>query len=227
MGTQRVKLEDASVNKKNALGVPIDDIQLMPPNLKIWAERDYTQENGLEKGKVEKNNIIGAEGASLGSDDKITVYSEWLDQDGTLLPEGLGAVKGEQYGLTGRLAKVEGADTLKAVATGDLAEFPIAPGRHTQVLRVKDNLTASEHFYIHVTGTPKTGSNKDAGGAADKPDFSTANTSEGLAGRPKNITPFLTPQYDENTHSLSTSLCFALRAAMLCKNAFLHFCGNF
>ncbi|MFO1369525.1 MAG: RHS repeat-associated core domain-containing protein [Marinagarivorans sp.] len=189
IGTQRVQLKDASTNAGSSLNVPIDDIVLRPPNLKIWAERDYTQDSGLNKGKEEKNNIIGAEGASLGSDDKIIVYSEWLDADGTPLPEGLGADKGAAFGLTGRLAKVVGSNTLQSVAAGSLAEFPIAPGLNTQVLRLKDNLTSSEHFYIHVTGTAKN----------EKPDFSTPSNSESLAGRPQKITPFLTPQFDENS----------------------------
>jgi hypothetical protein len=163
---------------------------LMPPNLKIWAERDYTHENGLEKGKEERNNLIGAEGGALASDDLVTVYTEWFDEEGRPLPEGLGADKGEQFGLTGRLAKISGPDQVTAAAHGELANFAIAPGRSTQVLRVKDNFTTPEHFYIHVNGKQKD----------EKPDFATAGgaAEPPLDTRPKNPTPFLTPLYDEN-----------------------------
>ena len=189
MGTKRVQLNDASQNVAGYLSLPVEDITLSPPKLKVWAERNYTQAQGLKQGSQENNNIIGAEGAALASDDLVTIYTEWYDEEGRTLPEGLGVDNGEQYGLTGRLAKVVGQGQLAAVAQGGLAEFPIAPGRHTQVLRIRDNLTAPEHFYIHVTGTQKN----------EKPDFGAAGPSsdEPMDTRPKMLTPFLTPQYDE------------------------------
>jgi RHS repeat-associated protein len=189
MGTQRLQLNDASQNAAGYLSLPVDDITLSPPRLKVWAERNYTQEQGLQQGKEERNNIIGAEGAALASDDLVTIYTEWYDEFGLPLPEGLGVDNGEQYGLTGRLAKVVGQDQLAEVAQGGLAEFPIAPGRHTQVLRIRDNLTAPEHFYIHVTGTQKN----------ENPDFGAAGPSsdEPMDTRPKMLTPFLTPQFHE------------------------------
>jgi hypothetical protein len=190
MATQRVQLNDASQNAAGFLSLPVKDMVLMPPNLKIWAERDYTHENGLEKGKEERNNLIGAEGAALTSDGRVTVYTEWFDEEGRPLPEGLAADNGEQFGLTGRLAKISGPDQITAVAHSELANFAIAPGRNTQVLRVTDNLTTPEHFYIHVNGKQKD----------ENPDFATAGAAAEppLDTRPKNPTPFLTPLYDEN-----------------------------
>ena len=44
---------------------------MAPPNLKIWAERDYDIKAGLEKGEVRKDQIIGFEGAALTSDKAI------------------------------------------------------------------------------------------------------------------------------------------------------------
>lgn len=79
-----------------------------PPNLRIWAERDYNIDKGMTQGESRDGNIIGAEGAGMQSDQQIVVYSEWLAHDGSALPEGLSAVDGAQYGLTGRLAKVAG-----------------------------------------------------------------------------------------------------------------------
>jgi hypothetical protein len=194
MATQRTQLQDASQNEGGALNVPLQDMTLMPPNLKVWAERDYTQEYGLEQNSQQKNNIVGAEGAGLSSDDRITIYTEWFDEEGRALPEDLGKDNGEQYGLTGRLAKVATENVLTPVSGvtpkgSDLANFPIAPGRQTQVLRLSDNLTTPEHFYIHVSGTQKD----------ESPNFGTSPEREGvLATRPKNVTPFLTPLYDEN-----------------------------
>ncbi|WP_323816513.1 hypothetical protein [Cellvibrio sp. NN19] len=191
MGTQRIQLGDASKNAGSMLSVKMDDTYLQPPNLKIWAERDYTQTSGLNQGDQLKNNIIGMEGASLDTDDIIRVYTEWLDEEGRPLPEGLGADNGEQYGLTGRLAKVGAPNQLVGVAAGSLANFPIAPGMNTQVLRLRDNLTAPEHFYVHVVGMQKD----------ENPDFGTDPTeAPPLDTRPKNATPFLVPIYDENKH---------------------------
>jgi hypothetical protein len=193
MATQRTQLQDASQNEGGALNVPLQDMTLMPPNLKVWAERSYDVDDGLTQGE-DRHYLIGAEGAALTSDTYIRVYTEWLDEEGRALPEDLGKDNGEQYGLTGRLAKVATENVLTPVSgftsTGsDLANFPIAPGRNTQVLRLNDNLTTPEHFYIHVSGTQKD----------ESPDFGTSPEREGiLATRPKNVTPFLTPLYDEN-----------------------------
>lgn len=133
-GTARVQLKSAAQNASGLLDVVVPTITLLPPNLKIWAERDYTVEQGLTKGE-ERNYTIGNEGASLTSDTSIRVYSEWLDEDGRPLPDELGENLGKQYGLTGRLAKVVGTNILRGTAIGDdMAEFAIAPGRNTQVL---------------------------------------------------------------------------------------------
>ncbi len=192
MATQRTQLQDASQNEGGALNVPLNDMTLMPPNLKVWAERSYEVEDGLTKGE-DRHYLVGAEGAALTSDTYIRVYTEWLDEEGRALPEDLGKDNGEQYGLTGRLAKVATENVLTPVSgfssTGsDLANFPIAPGRNTQVLRLNDNLTTPEHFYIHVSGTQKD----------ENPDFGTGTAEGILATRPEKITPFLAPLYDEN-----------------------------
>jgi hypothetical protein len=192
MATQRTQLQDASQNEGGALNVPLNDMTLMPPNLKVWAERSYEVEDGLTKGE-DRHYLVGAEGAALTSDTYIRVYTEWLDEEGRALPEDLGKDNGEQYGLTGRLAKVATENVLTPVSgfssTGsDLANFPIAPGRNTQVLRLNDNLTTPEHFYIHVSGTQKD----------ESPDFGTGTAEGILATRPEKITPFLAPLYDEN-----------------------------
>jgi hypothetical protein len=57
MGTQRIQLSDASQNPGGYLNVPVEDIILRPPNLKIWAQRYYTHDNGLTRQQESRNNV--------------------------------------------------------------------------------------------------------------------------------------------------------------------------
>lgn len=194
-GTARVQLKSAGDNGTGLLDVPAPRITLQAPNLKIWAERNYKVEQGFTKG-VERTYTIGNEGAALTSDTTITIFTEWLDEEGKPLPDELGKDNGEEYGLTGRLAKVVGANILQGVSAGsDLAEFPIAPGRNTQVIRVKDNLTTADHFYVHVLGKPK---DQECASNTSCPSFDLSGGEAPYDSRPKLITPFLTPLPDED-----------------------------
>ncbi len=197
-GTARVKLQSAAAEESaGMLDVETPVITLSPPNLKIWAERDYEVEQGLTKGE-ERTYQIGNEGAALTSDTTIKLYTEWLDEEGRPLPEELGLDNGEQYGLTGRFAKVVGTNQLKGDATSsDLAEFAIAPGRNTQALRLKGQSNGTEHFYIHVIGKAK---EQECVAGATCPSFDLPNNQAGLEGRPQLLTPFLTPLWDEDKH---------------------------
>ena len=204
-GTARAQLESVSDDAQNGLSVAVDPIKLSPPNLKVWAERDYNIDKGLSAGDDRDGNIIGAEGAGLQSDKKIVVYTEWLAADGSALPEGLAAIGGAQYGLTGRLAKVVGTDTLQAAGFhSEQAEFPIGPGRQTQILQLNDGLSNPEHYYIHVIGRAK---NQEActGGSCADFDYlgSDVGVSAPLDTRPRYIAPILTPHYDEEQHWLA------------------------
>lgn len=80
MASQTVPLKAASDNNNQLLNVPIGEL-LMPPNLKIWAERNYKVQAGLTKDE-KRHYLIGSEGAAMASDSDVTVYSEWLTQDG-------------------------------------------------------------------------------------------------------------------------------------------------
>ena len=198
MGTARVMLTSAAENNLVAglLDVEVPHIVMTPPNLKIWAQRDYEVDAGLNEGD-EHQNTIGNEGAALTSDAKVTIYTEWLDEYGQALPEELGLDDGAQYGLTGRLAKVASPNQLRGVALADdLAEFPIAPGRNTQVLRVRSGTrnAGTDHFYVHVIGKPK---DQECVSDASCPSFSVTNDNPGLTGRPELLTPFLTPLWYE------------------------------
>lgn len=187
MTNKRVQLSHARTSSEGLLNIRVEELVLQPPNLKVWAKRTYNIEHGSTAGEI-RDYLIGAEGAGLTSDTLIEVYTEWLDHNGRPLPEGLGEAEGKDYGLTGRLAKVTGANEISETADGGQAQFPIAPGRQTQVIQLSDNLTSSEHYYIHVSGTQ----------SAETPEF--GNTQNGdLVGRPGLLTPFWTPLYDEQT----------------------------
>ncbi|WP_416398403.1 hypothetical protein [Allohahella sp. A8] len=123
------------------------------------------------------------------------VFTEWLDHDGSPLPEGLSAVDGAQYGLTGRLAKVVAPNVVATTSSSNIAAFPIAPGRQTQILQWKDTQAMAEHYYIQVIGQAK---NQECAQCAsfDK-SGADAGADAPLDTRPQYITPFLVPQYDE------------------------------
>ena len=113
--------------ERNAMMIDysVNDIVMGPPNLKVWAERSYTVEQGLTRGTQYLGDdardptddsqkaapVIGFEGAGLGTDTAIVVYTEWLDQDGRALPEALG-----DYGYTARFAKIVAPNQLDDAA---------------------------------------------------------------------------------------------------------------
>ncbi len=170
------------------LSFHISDITMTPPNLKIWAERNSTVDYGMTKGE-RREQTIGNEGAGLGTDDTITIYSEWLDQNGRPLPDELG-----DYGYTGRIALVVAPNTLGAGSLGSqVSQFPIKPGRQLQVIRLPEKVLAAQHVYIQVSGEPNN----------RHPDFSSTGLQEGiLKYRPDNFVPFKVPVYDENSSLL-------------------------
>ncbi|MFT6221873.1 MAG: hypothetical protein ACJA0C_001281, partial [Candidatus Endobugula sp.] len=199
MGTARVQLTSAgdSVNgpATGLLSVTVPPITLTPPNLKIWAERNYDIKQGLTAGDS-RTNTIGSEGAALTSDTTVIIYTEWLDELGQPLPDELGLDNGQQYGLTGRLATVVAANTLQGGGSGsDLAEFAIAPGRNTQVINVGSNLTRPEHFYVHVIGKAK---DQECEAGSSCPSFDVTGTEAPYSERPNLLVPFLVPLPDED-----------------------------
>ncbi|WP_416398400.1 LamG domain-containing protein [Allohahella sp. A8] len=194
-GTSRVQLKSVGDAGSTGLSVTLEPIVMRPPNLKVWAERMYNVEQGLQAGESRSGQIVSAEGASLLSDQSVRVFTEWLDHDGSPLPEGLSAVDGAQYGLTGRLAKVVAPNVVATTSSSNIAAFPIAPGRQTQILQWKDTQALAEHYYIQVIGQAK---NQECAQCAsfDK-SGADAGADAPLDTRPQYITPFLVPQYDE------------------------------
>jgi len=201
IGTARVLLESSSQNGASLLDTVVPTITMRPPNLKVWAEREYEVASGVTEGE-EREFTIGNEGSSLTSDTTITVFTDWLDERGQPLPDELGLDDGAQYGLTGRLARVVGQNQLRGAGqSDDMAEFPIGPGRSTQALRIRNDgaNAGAEHFYVHVIGKPR---EQECVADASCPSFDVASLQPGLEGRPSLLTPFLTPLFDENTSQL-------------------------
>ncbi|MDG9925147.1 MULTISPECIES: hypothetical protein [unclassified Pseudomonas] len=186
MGSLRYQLESADVSS-GYMGFTGQQIEMSPPNLKVWAERKNKIEQGATKGE-EKKQLIGNEGAGLGSDISIAIYTDWLDVDGTPLPEELA-----DYGYTGRLAKIVAANQLAPVGANNLSQFQIKPGQHVQVIQLPEKVLAKQHLYLQVAGQP---TNRN-------PDFSSGGGSGILQYRPSKFVPVMVPLHDEEASELA------------------------
>lgn len=184
IGTKRVVLQAWD---SGFYAAPTEQIQLSPPNLKIWAERTSRTEYGIRQGE-ENKQMIASEGAGLGSDTSIAIYTEWLDHDGTPLPEAL-----RDYGYTGRLAIIVATNLLAPVGANDLSQFQIKPGQQIQVIHLPEILLAKQHLYVQVAGQP----------ANRHPDFSTGDGEGHLKHRPSHFVPFAVPLFDEESTELA------------------------
>ncbi|GAP73918.1 hypothetical protein W04_0429 [Pseudoalteromonas sp. SW0106-04] len=160
----------------------VSRIAMYPPNLQLTAERFY-QADEYTANPGEKQHIISYEGSATGADDMIVVTTQWLDHDGTPLPDGLA-----EYGYTGRLSAVKGPNNLVTVG-GNMANFAIRPGRNVVQIRLPQQANRNEHFYIHVSGEPIT----------ESPSFATIGAAdEGpLKYRPAHYVPIKVPVFDE------------------------------
>ncbi|MCP5161924.1 MAG: hypothetical protein H7A00_09705 [Hahellaceae bacterium] len=127
----------------------IDEIKLLPPNLKIWVERDYKIQEGLKKGELVKDQIIGYEGAALSSDIGIAIHTEWLKPDGTPFPVSPDT-SGADFGYTGRLAYLSGNEQVASNEAVGIAHFPIKPGRQLQVFQLPGSHLPNQYFYLQV-----------------------------------------------------------------------------
>nr|WP_298166381.1 Ig-like domain-containing protein [uncultured Pseudomonas sp.] len=185
MGSARISL-NASLNG-NMIDLNQARIQLTPPNLKVWAERKNKIERGMTKGE-EKKQLIGNEGAGLGSDISIAIYTDWRDQDGGPLPEALA-----DYGYTGRLAKIVAANQLAPVGANNLSQFKIKPGQQVQVIQLPEKVLAKQHLYLQVAGQPEN----------RNPDFATGNGEGILKYRPSKYVPVQVPLHDEQASEIA------------------------
>jgi hypothetical protein len=185
MGSARINL-NASLSG-NMIDLNQARIQLTPPNLKIWAERKNKIEQGMTRGE-EKKQLIGNEGAGLGSDISIAIYSDWRDQDGGPLPEALA-----DYGYTGRLAKIVAANQLAPVGANNLSQFKIKPGQQVQIIQLPEKVLAKQHLYLQVAGQPEN----------RNPDFATGNGEGILKYRPSKYVPVQVPLHDEEASEIA------------------------
>ena len=147
-GTATMTLGDAATGDNTLFAGSINQvvpkITLTPPNLKIWARRLSTIEHGLTADE-QAEFLIGHEGAATRDDTLIAVFSEWLDEDDKPLPDGLGTNKGQDFGLTGRLAKLSGGVPSACPAgLACLSSRPIC-SKSTQIQRLC--LSAFKNFF--------------------------------------------------------------------------------
>jgi len=201
IGSATFKLEPAQI-ATGRLDTVIDSIEMLPPNLKIWAERTYDIESGLLKGK-DRRYLIGNEGIGEADDTYIQINVQWLDQDGSPLPAAL-----SNYGYTGRLAYVSDSNTLADSAQVAQARFPIEPGTHVEVLRLSGGI-ANQHYYLQVNAVPVAefddfglAGNGDTPETQDRSAEANFKEVEQNLYRPERFVPFKTPQYDEEMTEL-------------------------
>ena len=188
IGTQRQVIYPGSA----ALNNIVNTIVMGPPNLRVWAEREYRVEKGITEGE-EREYLIGQEGGATTSDSQIVIYTEWLDHDGSPLPSELGRNTGKDLGLTGSLQKIIGPNKLGKPG-GSIHRFGIKPGLQTQVITLPNDVTDAGHFYVHVIGEPI---NEDCQTCAD---FETTHPNPVYAGRPRYSVPFYVPVANEDVH---------------------------
>ena len=168
MGTGWVRVQDAG--KLNGLdATPFEGsegtpgILMRPPNLKVQITRVPNQARvGSDLCRSLAPNepceqTIGFEGGGL-MDDMVTVKTEWLDWDGSPLPNDL-------PGFTARLSRATELGTLtsdtglttedpdnRAAPAGDLSHFQIRPNSHLQIVRLPNPHGEAYHYYMHVSG---------------------------------------------------------------------------
>ncbi len=186
IGSARIQLQSALSG--NMINLNSQQIEMAPPNLKIWAERKTKIEKGITKGE-DKKQLIGNEGAGLGSDVSIAIYSDWRDADDSPLPEELA-----DYGYTGRLAKIVATNQLAPVGANGLSQFKIKPGQQVQVIQLPEKVLAKQHLYLQVAGQPEN----------RNPDFSSKGSGSGvLKYRPTHYVPVKVPLHDEEASELA------------------------
>ncbi len=180
IGANRTLYYNGYANGNVLNGLSLSPMQA--PNLKISAERYYKVTEGPSASNEQQTHLIGFEGSAMASDQMVTITTEWYNHDGTPLPDGL-----DDFGYTGRLAKIDGSGLVSA--SGLMEHFAIKPGKHIVQIKLPDDASATDHFYIQVSGEPKHGN----------PSFSDGGASDSgpLQYRPKHYVPFMVPVLDQ------------------------------
>lgn len=204
LGSVRTQIKGAAGADGINLYFPIDEIKLYPPNLTVSVERTFKHRPQSQHSDY-NTQAIGSEGAALIDDRSITIITEWLDWDGTPLPEVLAR---KEFGFTGRLAYLVDHQVLQSKPVGGaangVAHFSIVPGKHLQVLKLNEKYQDNQHFYFQISGEPNTrhavfSQNNRVGEAHFDPGSHTGK----LAKRPATFVPFKVRVFDEQSTELA------------------------
>lgn len=149
-------------------------IDMLPPNLKIKAERVHTIEHGTTAGE-ERAYLIGAESSALATDQVIRITTEWTAPGG-------GALSSQIPGFTGRLAKIVKDNQTPGPDLSEVAAFDILPGFHQQWIHTPTSSVVNDHYYLHICAR--------AAGLGTPCDFTSIRTQEPLIYRPRQSVPF-------------------------------------
>lgn len=185
MGSARVSMSESisgapsKPGSASDLTIRVPTIELAPPNLRVWAERESNL-HGLMKGHKELNQISN-EGAATVDDLHISIYSEWLDEYGNPLPHQLTG-----HGYTARLVSVANNDASNPYSSA-AKEFAINPGLNRQTLTIPEVEISKRHYYLQVNGEKE----------PDQADFQTGAHQGVLRHRPNKYVPIKVPVYDE------------------------------
>lgn len=149
-------------------------IDMLPPNLKIKAERVHRIERGATAGE-ERAYLIGAESSALATDQVIRITTEWMAPGG-------GALSSQIPGFTGRLARIVKDNQTPGPDLSEVATFDILPGFHQQWIHTPTDSVVNDHYYLHVCAR--------AAGLGTPCDFTSVRTEEPLIYRPQQAVPF-------------------------------------
>ncbi len=160
---------------QSPLAIPLGDIFLQPPNLKISVVRQYEVELGLTQGQS-RQYTVGSEGAALHSDQYVKVTTDWRAADGAPLPNRL-------PGYTGRLTSLKPDATF---GKSSVDHFGIEPGINTELIELKKSsaMASTGYQYLHVVAEQDIESAR----------FGTSDTTR---NRPEKFVPVRVAVYDE------------------------------
>ncbi|MBN2716967.1 MAG: RHS repeat protein [Deltaproteobacteria bacterium] len=206
IGTLEGVVKQPSPGSTLAIDFKDKDLVMRPPNLMVDVRRAPEGQDATACENAEENGSsivykIGHKGSGLVQDACLMVQTEWRDQDGSPLPDGL-------PGFTGRIARLGAEESPNghflntSVLEDSMAHFGIQPGKHTQLFKISDNSQADiGHYYIHVDGAAGDDFANFRSSSNDDPSFSIDRTSHGesrddnehekyLRYRPADFVPF-------------------------------------
>ena len=197
-------------------------IEMQPPNLRVEAKRRFVVGQGQTQGE-QRQYVVGFEGASLNTDQIIEITTDWVNHDGTPLPDDL-------PGFTGRLASVVsnelvGVGNAEGAPLDQVGHFSISPGRHTTIALIPTARVDIGHLYVHVDAAPRSQTVDFQDATVDnRPSFAVnqvcywsddsetcfnkppGDGTDPLDQRPAHLVPFKVPVFDEGATRKATEL---------------------